>query len=154
LDASARVLKIAGDGPLQPTSRLSNIAFLGRLDRSELSDFYRQSRCVVVPSLCHEAFGLVAAEAMSYGVPVIAADSGALPEVVTGGATGLLFRPGDVDELARKIKQLWTDPELCCSMGVAARRRVSQEFTEDIYYKRLLRAYEAAVETVHGSSMR
>jgi glycosyltransferase involved in cell wall biosynthesis len=92
-------------------------------DRQELDAYYRGARMLVFPSRYFETFGLVGAEAMSHGVPVIAARVGALPELIDDGVNGLLFEPGDARELARKVRRLWDDPELCRRLGHAARAK-------------------------------
>jgi len=71
---------------------------------------------VVVPS-DEEAFGLVLLEAMANSRPLIASDSGAIPEIVAHDINGLLFRPGDPDSLARAITDLLCYPEKGKEMG-------------------------------------
>jgi glycosyltransferase involved in cell wall biosynthesis len=85
-------------------------------------EFYALSKIVLTPSLCEETFGLVAAEAMCNGVPVLSSDRGALPETV--GDAGFLFSipekytpvsmlvptADEVEQWVEKIIQLWDDP--------------------------------------------
>ncbi len=54
---------------------------------------------------------LVISQAFSYGLPVIASRIGGLSEIVEDGITGLLFEPGDHEDLGWKIRCLWNDPE-------------------------------------------
>ena len=82
-----------------------------------MAAFYRGARFLVIPSNWFEGCPLVISEAMSHGLPVIASRIGGLPEVVEDGVTGLLFEPGDVDDLVGKIRLLWDSPELCRRMG-------------------------------------
>ncbi len=123
----------------------ANAQFIGHLSRDQLGSFYRNARFLVVPSVCFEAFGLVAAEAMSYGLPVIASRIGGLPEVVEDGVTGLLFEPGNAAELAEKMALLWSNPDLCRRMGQAGRRKAISEYSEDVYHRRLMIVYEKAM---------
>lgn len=118
-----------------------NAQLAGRLAGDAMADFYRRARFAVVPSECPEPFGLVAVEAMGHGLPVIAARTGGLPEVVEDGVTGLLFQPGSAADLAAKMKRLWDDPDLCRALGAAARERAAREFNEDLYYRRLMNIY-------------
>jgi len=139
---------IAGNGPL--LSRLTkqspkNTAFLGFLKKSELAELYYKAKFVVMPSLCFETFCLVAAEAMSYGLPVIASRRGGLQELVVDGLNGLLFEPGNAEELAEKIKLLWENPDLCRQMGETGREKVIREYSEDVYYERLMAIYKNAI---------
>ncbi|MBB5832753.1 glycosyltransferase involved in cell wall biosynthesis [Brachybacterium aquaticum] len=78
---------------------------------------------LVVPSAAPETFGLVAAEAMAAGLPVVVSDAGALPEVVGGTAAGIA-RAGDADHLARVIRAaLRREPEKQLTLAAAARAR-------------------------------
>jgi len=63
---------------------------------------------------------------------------GELEEIVQGGVTGLLFESGDSEGLASKMRQLWEDPELCCCLGAAGREKAMREYSEDVYFKRLM----------------
>jgi glycosyltransferase involved in cell wall biosynthesis len=75
---------------------------------------YAHSRCIVYPSIHREPFGMVAAEAMSFGTPVLIPDHGGITEVieVDGVAGGLSFKSWDTADLARQLKRLLTDDEL------------------------------------------
>jgi len=150
--ASARYsglpLRLAGDySPMQKTVATASpkVQFVGSLKREQLDMFYRNARFLVVSSICFETFCLVAAEAMSHGLPVIASRIGALPEVVEDGITGLLFEPGNSEDLASKMKFLWENPDLCQRMGLAGREKAIKEYSEDVYYDRLMAAYEKAI---------
>lgn len=140
-------LQLAGNGPL--LSKLSeksqkNISFLGLLNHTNLPDFYKKSKFIIVPSKWFEGCPIVILEAMSYGLPVIVSNIGGMSEIVDDGVTGFLFNPGNVDELAEKIKLLWENPELCRKMGKAGREKMIREYSEEAYYQRLIAVYEKA----------
>ena len=140
-------VRIAGDPSPMPElvkKAPRNVEFLGALSRADVDALYRGARFLVVPSLWFETFGLVAAEAMSHGIPVIASNMGALAEVVDDGTTGLLFEPGNPEALAGKMSALWNDSALCKRMGRMAREKVIREYSEDTHYRRLMAVYEAA----------
>ncbi len=142
-------VKIAGDNSQMPelaAKAPSNARFAGLLNRDQIAEFYRNALFSVVPSTCFETFGLVAAEAMSHGLPVIASKIGALPEIVEDGVTGFLFDPGNAEELAGRMRLLWENPALCRKMGDAARDKVIREYGENLYYRRLLDIYNRAIE--------
>ncbi|HUP28381.1 MAG TPA: glycosyltransferase family 4 protein, partial [Chloroflexia bacterium] len=80
--------------------------------------------CPVEP----EAFGLIIAEAMACGKPVVTVPLGGIPELVTGGKNGLLARPGDRHSLAAWISRLLKDPELRRTLGEEGLRTVRQRF--------------------------
>lgn len=84
-----------------------------------------------------EAFGLVAAEAMSAGLPVVAAKVGSLPEMVEEGENGFLVDVGDDAALAERIGRLLSDPELRQSMGRAGYARYRDRFTLERFENRI-----------------
>ncbi len=137
---------LAGDAPEHPGIREGDDArcVLTR-GRAELDAFYRGCRALVAPSLWYETFGLVAGEAMSHGVPVIASDIGALRDVVANNKRGLTCPPGDPTALARAIRALWDDPERCRALGAAARSWVREECSEQAHFQRTRATYERAL---------
>ena len=97
------------------------VVFTGH--RKDAASLYAALDILIVPSL-EESFGLVAAEGMLAGLPVAASDSGALPEFISDGETGLLFAPGDPQDLARSLERLARDSRLRLKLGQAAREWV------------------------------
>jgi glycosyltransferase involved in cell wall biosynthesis len=75
-----------------------------------------------------EAFGLVLAEAMAFGKPIVATRVGGIPEVVEDGVSGFLVARGDTAALAEKFAMLARDPDLRQRLGHAGRRRAEAEF--------------------------
>lgn len=90
-----------------------------------------------------EAFGLVLAESMACGVPVVGSRAGAIPEVVEDGVTGVLVTPRDPVTLADGIEKLVKDKSLCRRMSRAAVARVHEKFTMDRAVLETLRVYES-----------
>jgi len=84
----------------------------GRYEQADLPAIYSTVDVAVAPSTCKEAASLAVREAFVGGVPVIASDLGALPEVIEDRGNGLLVRPGDSDDLADKMRALSADPGL------------------------------------------
>jgi len=141
-------VRLAGEGPRMAQmvkDAPKNAIFVGFLKGVDISAFYEKARFLVVSSICFESFGLVVVEAMSYGLPVIASRIGGIPEIVEDGVTGFLFEPGNADELAEKMKLLWENPELCRQMGKAGREKAIREYSEDVYYERLMAVYDEAL---------
>jgi glycosyltransferase involved in cell wall biosynthesis len=141
--------KIVGTGPEEAAlhhagDRLGNVEFLGFQSGELLWRLYRGARCVVVPSLWEEVFGLAALEAMAAGKPVIASNIGGLPEVVQDRMTGLLVPPGSVTSLAESIDRLTSDAVFAQTLGRAARERVALEYSLERHYAGLMKIYEEA----------
>jgi glycosyltransferase involved in cell wall biosynthesis len=142
-------VKIAGGGPLFSElcqHKPSNAELLGQLSQQDLPAFYRGARFLVLPSVNYEMCPLVISEAMSHGLPVVASRIGGIPELVDHGRTGLLFQPGDVDDLQAQMQRLWHDARLCRDLGRAAWEKATTEFSEDTYYARLMNVYRCAME--------
>ncbi|HHX74606.1 MAG TPA: glycosyltransferase, partial [Firmicutes bacterium] len=91
-----------------------------------------------------ESFGLGALEAMACNVPVIAARTGGIPEVVVHGETGYLAPVGDVESMARYAIELLSSEEKLRQMGEAVRRRAEEHFDSEI----IVPQYEAFYEDV------
>jgi len=75
-----------------------------------------------------EGFGLAMAEAMAYGVPVVAVDSGASPELVQHEVTGLLCPPGDPEAFGDALIRLTGDRALAITLGAAGARSASENY--------------------------
>ncbi len=139
-------LWMVGDGPdraaaearAQELGVADAVKFLGSQD-----DIERILPCAdlfVLPSE-FESFGLSALEAMACGVPVVATQSGGLPEVVEDGVTGRLVPVGDITALAGTISGMFSHPEQMKAMGEAARRRAFDLFRRDRVVPRYLSFY-------------
>ena len=122
--------------------------FVGWLSQEELPRYLRAADMLVMPTIAQEGLGRTTVEAMAVGRPVIASRIGGLPYTVSDGATGLLFEPGNAQDLAAKIEILLDDPQLRQRMGAAGRRRFEEEFTWDVvierHYRPLLEKRAAA----------
>ena len=101
------------------------VRFHGRLDADALARRYRQAQVFALPSQ-HEGYGIVFAEALGFGLPVLAGHGGAVGEIVTSGREGVLVAPDDVDALAAALRAWATDRDLLTRQAVAARRRYEQ----------------------------
>jgi D-inositol-3-phosphate glycosyltransferase len=99
---------------------------------------------VAVPSR-REGYGVVCAEAMAHGKPVVASAVGGLLDLVRHGETGLLVPPGDEAALREALRWLLGDPELRRRMGAAARERAREHLSWERATAETLRAYEDAV---------
>jgi glycosyltransferase involved in cell wall biosynthesis len=132
-------LVVAGDGPLR---HLVPDA-LGIVPHDELERLYDASSVFVLPSRS-EGFGIVAAEAMAHGRPVVACGVGGPAEVVADGETGILVPPRRPDLLRAAIERLQRDPELRRRLGRAGRERAERTYSWDAVVTRTLDVYAQA----------
>jgi glycogen(starch) synthase len=125
---------VIGDGPertaihelAEKLGLSSCVRFAGRIATTDLDSAFANARIVVVPSLGGEVFGLVLAENMSRGLPIVASDLGSFAEVL--GDAGLTFRVGDAKDLARQIARLLDDPALEHTLRGRARSRIFDRY--------------------------
>jgi len=123
----------------------SQIFMHGRCSTEQVVSFMGSARCLVVPSLCYEGFPLSVAEAFSCGLPVIAARIGSLAEIVRDGVTGLHFEPGNVEDLAAKVKWAWEHPTEMSRMGRNARAEYKTKYEPQKNYQMLMEIYKRAM---------
>jgi glycosyltransferase involved in cell wall biosynthesis len=150
LDTNDLRLHIAGDGVLAAevtawASRDPRIAYHGAVDGERRRQILRDADALICPSTWDEPFGLVVLEAYAAGLPVIAARSGALPELVTHGETGLLVAPASVPELADSMRAL-LDPDTRSRMGIAAAAR-SADHSHHAFLTAQIVVYRQALAT-------
>jgi glycosyltransferase involved in cell wall biosynthesis len=93
------------------------VSVVGNLDRSGMDEIYSRSHILVHPALW-EAFGMSVLEGMWHGLPVVAADTAAIPELVRDGENGILFQPGNEMDLAQALRRLMTDEKMRRTMGI------------------------------------
>jgi glycosyltransferase involved in cell wall biosynthesis len=139
--ADGMPLVVVGDGPLREQVPQA----LGFVPNAELGPYYRRAAVVAVPSL-REGYGVVCAEAMAHGKPVVASAVGGLLDLVAHGETGLLVPPGDADGLREALRWLLGDGELRRRMGEAGRERARERLGWERATAETLRAYEDALQ--------
>lgn len=111
--------------------------FWGRKIGNEKNVFWQDADIFVFPSM-NEAFGLVAVEAMEYGIPVIASNEGGIPEVVENGVNGLLVEKNNPISLAEAIIKLIDNTSLRIQMGQNGRKKFEERFTEEQFEKTMI----------------
>lgn len=120
---------------------IGNVRAVGPQPHEVVLDAFRRCTVAVVPSLMHEAFGLVALEAMSAGRPVIASNIGGLPDIITDDEDGILVEPGDVEALRAALARVLADQRLRSRLSSAAKRRARQ-FAAELVVPQIEEAYE------------
>jgi len=118
--------------------------------RKDLLEFYRGARMLVMPALWFETFGLVGAESMSHGIPVVGSNLGATACLIEDGVDGLLFETGNPEDLADKVTRLWNDIELCRRLGRNGREKAMRLWNAATHVKALLATYSKAVASARA----
>jgi glycosyltransferase involved in cell wall biosynthesis len=139
-------LTVVGDGPLRELVPET----VGFVPHEQLGQYYERAAVVAVPSR-REGFGVVCAEAMAYGRPVVASAVGGLLDLVADGETGFLVPPGDVPALRDALERLLADADLRRRLGAAARERVRTLFSWERATELTLETYAAAFD--HGTPL-
>ena len=116
----------------------TNVKYLGRKYGEGKNQAFNDADIFAFPTYYHfETFGLVNLEAMQHSLPVISTFEGAIPDVIENAITGFLVQQKDIKELASKLEQLISNPELRKNMGVAGLLKYEQEFTLEIFEARI-----------------
>jgi len=122
------------------------VRFVPYVSHHELPNWYAAADVCVVPSTHDEAFGLVNVEAMAAGVPVVAAATGGISEVIVDGETGILLAPEQLQHsLAEAIVTILSNAKIAAVMGENGMRRVADQFTWEASAKRLQALYDQYV---------
>jgi len=142
-------LMIAGDGPERSKlgqvcaeSGLTNVEFVGHIRGAELDRAIAGSRFTVLPSHAYETLGKTILESYAHARTVVASDLGSRRELVHEGKTGLLYRTGDVTELASALEFLGSHPDLADEMGRVGQEEVRQHYAPQAHYEALIDLYE------------
>lgn len=150
-DIVARIVRELGDGAIftcvgpAPAGRCPpKGTYTGPVDENALREYYRAADLLLFPSRA-EGFGLVAAEAMSCGLPVLACKDTAVAEVVASGC-GILHDPDDVEGYVTSIRLLRINPGTLEEMSRLARRHATQHLDEGTWLDRIERVMKTALE--------
>lgn len=143
-------LKIMGDGPLMADFKkqaqdIKQIELLGFMSGNRYEECMRGAKFLIVPSLCYENFPRVIAESYSYGIPVLASSLGSLSEIVHNNETGLLFRPGDADDLLAKMEWFLSHPDLRLAMQQNIRKVYATKYSTRKNHETLMGIYQKAI---------
>ena len=128
-------LTVVGDG--SERNRLETLAakldvditFVGEVEPEDVGKYYRDAGVFVLPSLEGEGMPNVVLEAMSWGLPVVATDSGGLPTMIKDGENGFLVPMRNSDLLATRLTELLEESKKQTKMGRAARKHVRESYS-------------------------
>jgi glycosyltransferase involved in cell wall biosynthesis len=152
-DASLRIygFSVPGDPYIDELRTLAGkdkrVQLMGGYTPQDLPALLKAVDVMVIPSLWHETFSIVAREALLSGTPVIASQVGALPEVVRHGENGLLVTKGDVDALYSALSDLDADPGLLSRLHQGALISATNIKSIEAHVDDMERVYESLVST-------
>jgi phosphatidylinositol alpha-mannosyltransferase len=146
---------VVGDGSerdavddLEPSVR-SRVEMLGRVDDDRLASYLRAADLYIGPATGGESFGIVLAEAMAAGLPIVASDISGYRDVARNGVEALLVPPGDPAALVAAVRKMLDDPQLAKSLGGAGAKR-AHDFAWDTVAERLVQVYREVLGTRHA----
>ena len=142
-------LTVAGNGEIEKARDAATqlgiasiVEYVGGIDGEAKSRLLQRSDVYVLPSL-KEGLPVSILEAMSWGLPIVSTDVGAIAEAVRDGVDGVIIKPGDTDALQAAIIRLVESPALRERMGQAARQRVEEHFSQQAVLPKLEQLYDA-----------
>ncbi len=143
-------LLIAGPGDAEAASQKlppqirSRALFIGEVTEEDKIRVLHSVDVFCSPNTGGESFGIVTAEAMAAGVPIVASDIAAFRQVLRGGSAGELFAAGDADALAAATARLLDDPARRAELSVAALDAVAS-YDWDVVARDVVSVYETVV---------
>ena len=146
-------LVIAGDGPYRTELEKlagyypeANVKFIGHQTPDKIAELIAGCKASIVPSICLENFPFSVMETMAAGKPVIASNTGGIPEQVEHGRTGLIFTPGNVDELAMCMQKLLDDKQLASAMGKQGYIKANTQYNAETHYTNIMKVYAKMID--------
>lgn len=148
---SSAKLKVVGTGPIeselkQKAAGFDNIEFVGFKYGEELHNLIRNAIFVIVPSQWYENNPMTIVEAYSFGTPVIGSDLGGIPEIIKDGATGFVFKHGNIESLMHAIRTAGSiSNQAYFQMSGNAVRFYEKNFSEKGYAEKLVDFYKKII---------
>jgi len=125
--------------------RLGNVVMHGTVEGQAKARLWADSFLTLVPSLCDEAFALVAPESFSLGIPLLTTGAGGLRELLSGGATGFQHDFRDLADAAAHVRGLWKDADQYAYMRSQVRALYDELFSEPAYAADLAAVLEGVI---------
>lgn len=142
---------IAGDGDMQSliknkilSMRLNNTTLTGKISQRNITNLIRKSLFVVTPSLWPENAPYSIIESLREARPVIASNTGGIPEMVNK-STGILFESKNTKKLTEAIQTLWSDDKTRQAMSKAAFEHFANHYSEEVHYNKLIKIYKKLI---------
>lgn len=122
----------------------SRVRFIKPVPQFQLNDFYQQSSVFVLASL-EDGFGMVVAQAMACGLPVIVTENVGARDLVKDGVNGFVVPVGSPEAITERLRYLYEQPERCREMGEQARKTVESGYGWQNYGDRLVASIRTQV---------
>ncbi len=141
-------LKIIGQGPIEKELRkkaekIKNVKFSSWLKGDKLKTEIKKSIFTVLPSFWYENNPRSIIESFALGRPVVASNIGGIPELVKDKVNGLLFEPGNVQDLRKKIVWMINHQQKTQAMAKNGRLLIEKNHHSEVYYQKLLKFYQS-----------
>jgi glycosyltransferase involved in cell wall biosynthesis len=127
---------------IERKAKTYGVMLRGKYRQADLPGIYGEIDVAIVPSLCKENAPLSAREAFIGGAPVIASNVGGLPEAVSDGENGLLFKAGDANDLAQKMRVFLDSPNTI------------QRFRQKLQQPKTIEHYAGEIAAIYTQVMR
>jgi len=114
-----------------PDIQIPNCTVVGKVSLEDVSKYYEKATIFCMPTHL-EPFGIVFVEALTYKLPIIATNIGAIPDMVLDDVNGYLLEPGDVDGIARRLIEMVGNPEKCKEFGQKGYELAMERYNWDI----------------------
>ena len=149
-------LYIAGDGPdiekvkkyIHENNMDDTVKLLGYLNSSQVKEYVRKARFIVVPSIWYENCPYSVLETLAMGKPIIGSNLGGIPELVKDNETGLIYKYNSVIELEEKMNDLLNNKEKAVQFGKNAKEIAKKDFSKDEYYDKIIKIYKGVIKNV------
>jgi glycosyltransferase involved in cell wall biosynthesis len=117
-----------------------NVEFVGGLSAYELEKQYKRSSTVIVPSIWNENLPTVCIESLMYGIPVVATNTGGIPEIIVNNENGLLIEKRNSTAISKAVIEIFSDKENYLRMSNTA-KKISSKFDIKNHLQRLIALY-------------
>ena len=149
-------LYIAGDGQdiekvkkyIHENNMDDTVKLLGYLNSSQVKEYVRKARFIVVPSIWYENCPYSVLETLAMGKPIIGSNLGGIPELVKDNETGLIYKYNSVIELEEKMNDLLNNKEKAVQFGKNAKEIAKKDFSKDEYYDKIIKIYKGVIKNV------
>jgi len=144
-------IRLYGDGDLENVREAivaagveDKVHVCGWIDGNRKDEAFRQADVLLLPSY-NEGLPISVLEAMAYGLPVLVTDVGGIPEAVEDGVNGFLLCPGACEQLASRMEELASEPELRRRMGKVGHEIAARKFALSVIVRQLEGLYDELI---------